>query len=176
MIAEIPDATLTEAMGLHGGDVYFARQGRGVRKVAKSGGPLVDVPDPPLPLVPRATPAEVTDERYVYRLDQTDLEIVRLHRDGSTRTFLARIDSASDSFAIAIHGPWLYWTSSTGGLHKVPKAGGAVAVQLASFGAYDDDDYRGLLAVDNDGVFFLTGPPGARAHDSDPLWLVHTCR
>jgi hypothetical protein len=176
MIAEIADARRTEAIGLHGGDVYFAIRGGGVRKLPKAGGPLVDVSDPPLSLVARANPGEVADDRYVYRLDQAALEIVRVEKGGSTRTFLAEVDSQSDSFAMILYGPWLYWTSSTGGLYKVPKAGGAAAVKLAGSGSYDDDDYRGLLAVDPDGVFFMAGLPGTRAHDADPLWLVHACR
>jgi hypothetical protein len=176
MIAEIADARRAEAIGLFAGDVYFAMRSGGVLKMPKTGGALVDVSDPPLSLVVRATPAEVADDRYVYRLDQAALEIVRLEKDGSTRTFLADVESQSDSFAMVIYGPWLYWTSSTGALYKVPKAGGAAPVKLAGLGAYDDDDYRGLLAVDPDGVFFMAGPSGMRARDADPLWLVHTCR
>lgn len=176
MIVEVPEARWAEAIALHQQHVYLRLRGSVVR-VPKTGGPLEPFSDtPPVSLIERPTLPEISEGEYIYTLDHHFGEIVRVKRDGSSREPLANADVESDSFVMALHGPWLYWTSSNGTLHRVPKAGGVASTMLASFGPYDDDDYRGLLAVDADGVFFLVGPPGRRSSDSDPLWLARACR
>ena len=177
MTAEIPQARYVDAIAVHGDQVYLSMRGRGIWQVPKAGGALVESPGPPVPLSPRSQPTETSDDSYVYRLDYSQGEIVRLKKDGSTRTALASVATSSASFTLVLFGQSLYWTSSTGSLHRVPKGGGAPATTIASFGTYEDRDFRGLLAVDLDAAYYLAGPTGApRARGDDPLWLVRACR
>lgn len=171
---EVPDTRSVRAIGVHDQHVYLLAR-TAVLRVPKVGGVLEEVTAAPVPLTPLTVP-EVSDGGYIYKADHLAQEIIRISKDGSTRTSLGAADVASDSFAMAIYGHWLYWTSSSGTVYKVPKDGALAPIRLASFGSYDDDDYRGLIAVDADGVFFLAGLAGRRSSDSDALWLARACR
>ena len=44
-------------------------------------------------------------------------------------------------------------------------------------GRFDDDDYNGFIAADEDAVYWKAGAdPSMRTSDGDPLALFRTCR
>ena len=52
-----------------------------------------------------------------------------------------------------------------------------VPVLLERRGRYDDDDYEGLIAADEDAVYWIAGvDPTMRTTDGDPLALFRACR
>jgi hypothetical protein len=78
--------------------------------------------------------------------------------------------------ALAVDGDFLYETSESGEVHRMPKTGGAI-VRLGGLGRYDDDDYDPALAFDDRNVYFFAGPPPPIRPSSDnPIWLMRMCK
>jgi hypothetical protein len=127
----------------------------------------------------------IADEQFLYGLSGAALDrdggpggrvLVRLPKNTLAEEALGGLTAEGDVL-LASHetSAHLYWTGPTGALGRASKTGGEVEL-IATTGAYDDDDYDTLIAVDEASVYWIGGEEGTRASDDAPVWLYRTCR
>lgn len=100
----------------------------------------------------------LTDDTYVYAYE--DPGLVRVPKTGGALEFVAPV-IADETPAIALDGPFLYWSNESGHVFRVPRAGGPVVTVGGALGY--DDAVPNVLAFDATAVYFQAriGPVSA---------------
>jgi hypothetical protein len=116
-------------------------------------------------------------EEYIYSREEQWLVRSGFGAEGPEPLFEIP-ESGDDAMVFLVIQNEFYSTSSEGALWyaKVAPSPTEPAI-IEERGRYDDDDYTGFIAADEDAVYWKAGAdPSMRTSDGDPLALFRTCR